>query len=133
MDGPAGCWYFSTMGEKPYAVAFHRTKYGRELLVDAAFVRQMPTFLRTTFPHTLQFHDILVVTRGRGLYVLDGEPLRVFPGVAFFTLPGQVREWRLSGGLDGACLFFTSEFVSETFSDPRFLDQFACFGPARPA
>jgi AraC-like DNA-binding protein len=118
---------------RPEKVAFHRTKYGRELLVDAAFVRQMPTFLRTRGPHVLDFHDILVVTRGRGVFVLDGEPHRVAPGVALFTLPGQVREWRLPGGLDGACLFFTREFVSETFSDPGFLDQFAYFSPGRPA
>jgi AraC-like DNA-binding protein len=117
----------------PVEVAFHRTKYGRELLLDAAFVRQMPTFLRTRSAHTLDFHDILVVTRGRGSFVLDGVPLRVAPGVALFTLPGQVREWRLPGGLDGACLFFTREFVSETFSDPRFLDQFAYFAPERPS
>jgi len=137
MDGSARSWYFSTVlrragiaGEGPIQVAFHRTKYGRELLIDAAFVGQMPTFFRPG-PHVLDFHDILVVTRGRGSFLLDGSPHRVAPGVALFTLPGQVREWRVPRGLDGACLFFTQEFVSETFSDPRFLDQFAYFSPDR--
>jgi AraC-like DNA-binding protein len=139
MDGPALSWYFSTVprrgrpaSKRAIQVAFHRTKYGRELLLDAAFVRQMPTFFRPG-PHVLDFHDILLVTRGRGAFLLDGERHRVAPGVALFTLPGQVREWRVPAGLDGACLFFTREFVSETFSDPRFLDQFAYFAPERPS
>jgi AraC-like DNA-binding protein len=50
-----------------------------------------------------------------------------------FSLPGQVREWRLTKPLDGACLFFTREFVADTFSDSRFLDQFAFFSAARPS
>jgi AraC family transcriptional activator of pobA len=135
MDGSRESWYFSTMRRRvqrqsrnPPHVAFSRTKYGRELLLDAAFVRQMPTFLRKG-PHVLGFHDILVVTRGRGRFFLDGEPHAVRPGVAFFTRPGQVREWRLTRPLDGACLFFTESFLGEAFSDPRFLDRFAFFAP----
>jgi AraC-like DNA-binding protein len=53
--------------------------------------------------------------------------------VVVFSLPGQTREWRLASRLDGACLFFTAAFVVDTFSDPRFLDQFAFFRAARPS
>jgi AraC-like DNA-binding protein len=48
-----------------------------------------------------------------------------------FSAPGQVREWRLATRLDGDCLFFAEEFVADTFSDPRFLDQFNFFRGAR--
>jgi AraC-like DNA-binding protein len=114
-------------------IEFHRTKYGRELLVDAAYVRQMPTFLSgTAQPHTLAFHDLLLVTRGRGRFRLDGVDHEVAPGVLLFSRPGEVRQWEVAS-LDGACLFFTEEFVAEAFSDPRFLDGFACFGEARPS
>jgi AraC family transcriptional regulator, transcriptional activator of pobA len=114
-------------------VAFHRTKYGPELLLDAAYVRQMPEFIRTTgLAHTLDFHDILLVTRGTGFFLLDGETNHVSPGVVLFTLPGQVRQWRLEGILDGACLFFSSELTADVFSDPRFLDRFSFFSPRRP-
>jgi AraC family transcriptional activator of pobA len=116
----------------PHRVEFHRTKYGPELLVDAAFVREMPTFLKVPGPHVLAFHDILLVTRGRGVFLLDGVPYVVAPGVALFSRPGEVREWRTSG-LDGACLFFTEEFVTEAFSDPRFLDRLSCFAALRPS
>ena len=111
---------------------FHRTKYGRELLLDAAFVSSMPTFLDVPNPHLLRFHDILLVTRGRGTFRLDGEPCRVAPGVVLFTRPGELRAWDVSG-LDGACLFFTEEFVAAALADPRFLDQLAFFRDGRPS
>ena len=129
MDVPRNRWYFSTVRVIP----FHRTKYGRELLVDAAFVRQMPTFITgTDEPHALAFHDILLVTRGRGHLQLDGEAHAVAPGVVAFSRPGEVRRWSVRG-LDGACLFFSEEFLASFFSDARFLDGFACFAPDRPS
>ena len=109
---------------RPSQVGFARQKYGRELLVDAAFVRQMPTFITDRSPHSLTFFDILLITRGRGAILLDGERHRIEPGVVVLCMPGQVREWRLRGELDGACVFFTESFVTETFADPRFLEQF---------
>ncbi len=139
MDAPAPGWYFSTMRSAtrpaawtPHSVEFHRTKYGRELLVDAAFVRSMPTFLKVPNPHRLLFHDILLVTRGRGTFRLDGERCRVAPGTMLFTRPGELRAWDVSG-LDGACLFFTEEFVAEAFADARFLDGFSFFRAGRPS
>ena len=139
MDAPTPGWYFSTMGRRPrtgpwtpHVVEIHRTKYGRELLVDAAFVRAMPTFLEVPGPHVLRFHDILLVTRGRGTFQLDAERCRVGTGVLLFTRPGEVRAWDVTG-LDGACLFFTEEFVAETFADVHFLDQLAFFREGRPS
>ncbi len=116
----------------PHRVDFHRTKYGRELLVDAARVSTMPTFFRDNTPHTLSFHDILIVTRGRGRFWLDGVPLPIQRGGVFFTRPGQVRQWEVTG-LDGACLFFAAEFVEDFFRDPRFLHDLAYFRVGRPS
>jgi hypothetical protein len=113
------------------ASSFHRTS-GLSL-VDAAFVRQMPTFIVSTHePHALAFHDILLVTRGRGHLQLDGETHVVEPGVVAFSRPGEVRRWSVRG-LDGACLFFSEEFVASFFSDARFLDGYAYFAPYRPS
>ena len=116
---------------RPRRVEFNRSKYGPELLIDAASIHQMPTFIKDDSPHVLAFHDILLVTRGSGSILLDGESHAVAPGVVVFSLPGQMREWRLTSQLDGACLFFTEEFVADTFSDPRFLDQFIFFRASR--
>lgn len=123
----AGARTSRARGTRPRSVPFQRTKYGRELLVDAAFLSDLPAFDPTPTPHTLTFYDILLVTRGRGTYQLDDRVYPVEPGVVLFTRPGQVRRWAVSD-LDGACLFFTADFVSETFRDVRFLDQFPYFG-----
>lgn len=116
----------------PARVDFHRTKYGHELLVDAAMVSSMPTFFRDERPHYLTFHDILIVTRGRGRYWLDGVCHEAQAGTVFFTLPGQIRQWE-NFQLDGACLFFTEEFLEEFFRDDRFLSNLAYFRVGRPS
>lgn len=135
MDGARAGWYFSEVGrrvgEGPERVAFLRHKYGRELLVDAGHVSAYARFEREGRPHTLDFYDILLVTRGRGRFHLDGAVHRVAPGALFLTRPGQVRRWE-APDVDGACIFFTRDFVAEAFSDPHFLDRFACFEAARP-
>ena len=113
-------------------VAFHRAKYGRELLVDAGFLRRLPNFDFSGQPCALAFYDLLLVTRGRGSMVLDDRELAVAPGTLVFTRPGEVRRLGVNG-LDGACLFFADEFVSAAFADPRFLDRFGCFRAGRPS
>jgi len=106
-------------------VDFHRTKYGREILIDIAWVHEMPTFLLKE-PHWLAFYDILLVTRGRGWFSLDGHRMRVKPGQVFFTTPGQVRNWNVEG-LDGICLFFPATFLEEFFNDQQFLQRVPYF------
>jgi AraC-like DNA-binding protein len=140
MDGSIETWYFSIVKKsisplplRPPRIGFARQKYGRELLVDAALVRQMPTFISDRSPHSLTFFDILLVTRGRGDILLDGDRHPIEPGMVIFCVPGQVRQWRLRGELDGACVFFTDAFVTETFADPRFLEQFLFFRLPRPS
>ncbi len=138
MDEPATGWYFSTMGTRrrapgrPRRVEFHRTKYGRELLVDAAFLRRLPNFDFSDAPCVLAFHDLLLVTRGHGTFELDGQAYPVAPGTMLFTRPGEVRRLRVPD-LDGACLFFTEAFVQEAFADPFFLDRFAYLRAERPS
>ena len=104
---------------------FHRTKYGPEILIDIAWVREMPTFIIDR-PHWLAFYDILLVTRGRGWFSLDGHRMPVRPGQVFFTTPGQVRGWEVEG-LDGLCLFFPAAFLEEFFNDQQFLQRLPYF------
>ena len=111
-------------------VEFSRRKYGPELLIDAAMLSALPAFRPRPEPHELEFYDILLVTSGHGWFDLDEERHRVAGGQLFLTRPGQVRRWQASG-LDGACIFFASEFIRDAFADARFLDQFACFDSSR--
>ena len=117
-------------GSRVRTVEFHRTKYGRELLFDAAFLSGLPTFDFSDRPQVLTFHDVTLATRGRGIIEIDGVAYRVRPGMLFFTRPGDLRRFRVRG-LDGACFFFRAEFVREAFADPRFLDRFRFFGRDR--
>jgi AraC-like DNA-binding protein len=54
----------------------------------------------------------------------------VSPGTVLFSRPGEVRQWAVPR-LDGACLFFTEEFLATAFRDPRFLEQFPYFREGR--
>ncbi|HQZ19130.1 MAG TPA: helix-turn-helix domain-containing protein, partial [Vicinamibacteria bacterium] len=99
---------------------FHRTKYGRELLIDVIRASDIETFEAGGDPHVLTFYEIFLVTRGRGALTLDGRVYRVAQGGVFFTSPGQPRQW-LTRGMDGWCLFFTADFLEDFFKDPLFL------------
>jgi AraC family transcriptional activator of pobA len=112
-------------------IEFRRDKYGPELLVDVAPVSRLPGFILTPESHLLTFYDILLVTRGRGTFQLDGTPWPVRPGQVFFTSPGQVRQWR-ARGVEGLCLFFTGGFLERFFSDPLFLYRLPFFHRDRP-
>lgn len=107
-------------------VTFLRTKYGPEVLVDVDWVGRMPTFLRDSGPHVLDFYDILLVTRGRGSFWLDSRRLPVRPGQVLFTSPGEVRRWDAED-LEGLCLFFPALFLEEFFHDPLFLHRLPYF------
>jgi AraC-like DNA-binding protein len=106
-------------------VRFHPAKYGSELLVDVAWIRDIPTFILDD-PHALNFYDITLVTRGRGTVSLDGFRYPVRPGALLFTSPGQVRQWQVTK-LDGICVFFPELFLAEFFNDPDFLARLPYF------
>jgi len=113
------------MVRTPTRIDFDRTKYGREVLIDVAWIHEMPTFLHAE-PHWLAFHDITLITSGRGWFWLDGHRYRVAPGIVLFSAPGQVRRWEVSR-LDGLCLFFPATFLEEFFSDADFLHRLPFF------
>lgn len=102
------------------AIEFHRTKYGRELLIDVVRASDIKALDAGGEPHILTFYEIFLITRGRGTLTLDGHAYPVSAGSVFFTSPGQPRQW-LARDLDGLCLFFTADFVEGFFADPLFL------------
>ena len=128
MDQTGGGWYFSWIVWSPGLAAprgirtieFHRTKYGRELLIDVVRARDIATIDADLAPHVLSFYEIFLITRGRGSLTLDGRTYKARAGTVFFTSPGQPRRWS-HHGFDGLCLFFTSDFIEDFFNDPLFL------------
>ncbi|MCB2108477.1 MAG: helix-turn-helix transcriptional regulator [Rhodobacteraceae bacterium] len=116
----------------PVRVAFHCTKYGRDMLIDAALVSGMPNFITTPKAHILSFYDVMIVTEGRGTVLIDGEAYAVEPGTVVFTRPGDLRALSIPK-VDAACVFFTDEFVLETMRDTQFVERFAFFRANRPS
>jgi len=106
-------------------VAFDRRKYGRHLLIDVAWVHELPGFIIGE-PHALGFFDVILVTRGQGWFWLDSHRHAVRPGAVFFTTPGQVRRWETKH-LDGICLFFEDLFIKEFLQDDAFLHRLPYF------
>jgi len=106
-------------------VAFHRVKYGREVLIDVARIRDIPTFILDR-PHALGFYEIVLITGGRGAVWLDHERYPVRADRVLFTGPGQVRYWQVDR-LDGICLLFPALFLEEFFQDRSFVHRLPYF------
>ena len=110
----------------PAPIDFDRTKYGRRLLADAGELdADFPDLIKTPEPHRLSFHEIALVTDGRGALELDGTAIDVAPYRLCITAPGETRRWQLRNArLGGYLAFFEAELFSEFFADPLFLDTF---------
>ena len=89
-------------------VDFAKQKYGSPLLIDVAWIHDMPSFEKSVSPYRLNFYDITLVSQGKGYFWLDNEKYEVMPNTLLFTSPGQVRRW-FADDLDGVCLFFPAE------------------------
>lgn len=126
-------WYFSTMRAAAVGPAdarlieFHRSKYGRELLIDVGWVSELDGFIATAQPHRLAFFDVLLVTNGRGWFEIDDRRVAVAPRTLLFSAPGQVRRLRIDA-LEGLALFFPADFLQTFFVDRLFLQRLSFFG-----
>ncbi|MCP4727292.1 MAG: helix-turn-helix domain-containing protein [bacterium] len=106
---------------------FHKTKYGRELLVDFGEIENLKNFDMSDRPHYLTYYDIMVIREGKGSFFLDDNEYPVVPKKVIFSSPGQVRRWKVSGPVKGYVLFFEAEFISQFFNDTQFVQKFHFF------
>lgn len=108
------------------AISFVTDKYGPELLVDIAWIHEMPSFANTIEPYNLNFYDVTLITGGSGSFWLDQQEYLIQPNQVLFTTPGQVRRWYVNN-LEGVCLFFPADFLLKHFNDPLFLHRLRYF------
>ncbi|MGC0422621.1 AraC family transcriptional regulator [Embleya sp. AB8] len=66
---------------------------------------------RADFPHRHTFHEIAVVTGGRGTHVVDMVPRPVCPPQLFFVTPGQLHFWHRMHELTGWVVLFNDDFL----------------------
>ncbi|WP_433259891.1 helix-turn-helix domain-containing protein [Actinosynnema sp. CS-041913] len=79
---------------------------------------EIGSFTRARFPHRHDFYEILYLTGGEGVHVVDFEPYPIVPGTLFFLAPGQVHFWRETEQVRGRVLVFAEEFLLDQPGGP---------------
>ncbi|MDA2803834.1 AraC family transcriptional regulator [Nocardiopsis suaedae] len=80
---------------------------------------------RADYPHRHTFHEIVLVTSGTGLHVVDTRPLPVTPPNLGVLAAGQVHHWQGARGLDGYVLLLEDAFLLDRPDDRDLLRRLA--------
>ncbi len=112
---------------------FLKNKYGKELLIDLGRIESLHGYILSEELHFTTFYEVLVVTKGKGSFSLDGRSVPLLRGTAVVTLPNQVRQWKTQGEVEGFSFFFEGDFLNTHFRDEVFLNRFPIFDYDRPA
>ncbi|CCH31012.1 helix-turn-helix transcriptional regulator [Actinosynnema sp. NPDC047251] len=72
---------------------------------------EIGAYTRARFPHRHDFYEILYLTGGEGLHVVDFEPYPIVPNALYFLAPGQVHFWKDTEQVAGRVLVFAEEFL----------------------
>ncbi len=107
--------------------AFHKTKYGEELLIDVVRLKDIKLYLKEDAVHRLGYHDITLITDGQGKFRIDEKEYSVREGDIIFSSPNQIRWWDIDNITDGYTLIFEKEFLLTFFNDPDFLQHLSYF------
>ena len=107
--------------------AFHKTKYGDELLIDVVTLPYVKKFVAKHLVHKLAYYDITLITGGAGFFRINTMEYNVNVGDVIFTRPGEIRHWDKENISDGFALIFEEEFLLSFFNDPGFLKHLAYY------
>ncbi|GAA3001954.1 helix-turn-helix domain-containing protein [Actinokineospora diospyrosa] len=72
---------------------------------------EIGSFTRARFPHRHDFYEILYLTGGGGVHVVDFEPYDIEPHSVYVLAPGQVHFWKDTELIVGRVLIFAEEFL----------------------
>ncbi|WP_018680395.1 helix-turn-helix domain-containing protein [Actinokineospora enzanensis] len=72
---------------------------------------EIGSFTRARFPHRHDFYEILYLTGGSGLHIVDFEPYEIEPNSLYVLAPGQVHFWKDTSLIGGRVLVFAEEFL----------------------
>ena len=106
---------------------FSRRKYGNELLIDLIRLESLAKYIRREPRHCLTYYDITFIQEGSGQFTLDDDDFPIETNRLYFTAPGQIREWKVSGIPHGLVVIFEEEFLCNFFSDPLFVKKLSFF------
>ena len=101
---------------------FHKSKYGRELLMDLGSFRSTPQFFFEKIPHTVDFYEIFFFDKANGTLQLDNSIIELEDQLVVFASPYQRRIWNVDkAGMEGYFLIFANNFLELFFTDPLFV------------
>lgn len=106
---------------------FHKTKYGKELLIDCIKISETKEFLINRKPFIISFYEIYFITKGKGFFLLDDIRIPFEKGTIMFLPPNRRREWISETETDGYVILFESEFIERFFNDNLFVYRFHYF------
>lgn len=65
---------------------------------------------KVSYPHRHDFYEVLYLTGGSGIHIIDNESYDIKPPCIFFMSPGQAHKLELSNDIEGYIFLFTAEF-----------------------
>lgn len=106
---------------------FHKTKYGKELLIDCLKISETEDFLVNKRPSVMLFYEIYFIIKGNGTFLIDDVTIPYQEGTIIFIPPNKRREWNSERETDAYCILFEEEFVGQFFNDSLFVYRFQYF------
>lgn len=103
---------------------FQRTKYGKELLIDACDESELELVADTM---VLNFYTLLFLEKGNGQYLLDTTSIDFQDQMVLFIKPGQVNKVDHAHFERCHLMFFEGDFLDEFFNDKDFIFKFDFF------
>ena len=80
-----------------------------------------------TSSHRHSFYQIIWVTQGSGIHLIDFNTYPIEPFTLYFLSPGQVHEWKLTEAVFGYIIAFTNKFFSSSLQDTSLLSELPYF------
>lgn len=65
-------------------LSFHKTKYGKELLIDCLKISETKNFLVNRRPFIISFYEIFFIIKGNGTFLLDDIKIPYEKGTVMF-------------------------------------------------
>ncbi|WP_417887288.1 helix-turn-helix domain-containing protein [Zunongwangia sp.] len=78
-------------------------------------------------PHRLAFYQLMFITEGKGVHLIDFENYDLNAGDIYFLAPGQVHRWKIDSSIKGYFLNFNESFFSSFLSKGDYLNEFSFF------
>jgi len=79
------------------------------------------------YPHRHDFFEVLYLTQGSGMHIIDNNEYKIEPPCVFFLSPGQAHKLELSKDIAGFIYLFTAEFYLIDKSNKNKLLEFPFF------